>query len=57
MFAFLSYVWQDLYMANQTDTGLHISMRLLLGIVAGLLISDMLKAAVKTVDAVQDSIM
>ena len=33
------------------DTGLHVAMRLLLGIVAGLLISDVLKVAVKTVDA------
>jgi hypothetical protein len=35
----------------KNDTGLHVAMRLLLGIVAGLLISDMLKVAVKTVDA------
>lgn len=31
------------------DTGLHISMRLLLGIIAGLLISDALKATVKRI--------
>src|SRR5688572_15245515 len=31
------------------DTGLHIAMRLLLGIVAGLLVSDILKAFVETV--------
>ena len=41
------YTWH----MNDPDTGLHVSMRLLFGIIAGLIVTDLLKAFVRTISS------